>query len=170
MPDLKNLLWKMCWNILPTCFVLNNRFPLPSLECYLCSNATESLEHLMLLCDWVVQVWLLAPRPLILNKLSSLSMVDWIKVILNQKTKLGLDEEAARDFQLYVARDFQLYAAILCDQIWMSKNIAKVEGTKSNLVELARQIHKIFQEHKQAWRLQLLKPSRKIQWSPPLAN
>ena len=76
----------------------------------------------MLLCDWVVQVWLLAPRPLILNKLSSLSVVDWIKVILNQKTKLGLDEEAARDFQLY--------AAILCDQIWMSKNIAKVEGVR----------------------------------------
>ena len=90
----------MCWNILPTSSVLNNQFPLPSLECYLCSNATESLEHLMLQCDWVAQVWLLAPWPLILNKLSSLSMVDWIKVILNPKTKLGLDEEAARDFQL----------------------------------------------------------------------
>lgn len=149
----------MCWNILPTSSVLNNQFPLPSLECYLCSNATESLEHLMLQCDWVAQVWLLAPWPLILNKLSSLSMVDWIKVILNPKTKLGLDEEAARDFQLYTA--------ILCDQIWMSRNIARVEGIKSNLVKLARQIHKIFQEHKQSWRLQLLKPSRKIQWSPP---
>lgn len=72
----------MCWNILPTCSVLNSRFPLPSLECYLYNNASESLEHLMLQCDWVAQVWLLAPWPLILNKLSSLSMEGWIKVII----------------------------------------------------------------------------------------
>lgn len=36
---LKNLLWKTSWNI------LNNRFPIPSLNFYLCNNASKSLEH-----------------------------------------------------------------------------------------------------------------------------
>ena len=51
---LKNLLWKMCWNILSTCSVLNIRFPIFSLNCFFCNSAPETIEHLFLQCDWVV--------------------------------------------------------------------------------------------------------------------
>ena len=54
---LKNLLWKMVWNILPTCLVLNNRFV--SINCYLCNNVVESIEHLFIQCDWAAQIWLM---------------------------------------------------------------------------------------------------------------
>ena len=47
----KNVLWKMCWNILPTCFVLNSRFPISSLNCILCNNVPETIKHLFLQCD-----------------------------------------------------------------------------------------------------------------------
>ena len=37
---------------------------------------------------------------------------------------LGLNEESVKDFQLY--------ATILCDHLWMARNKARVEGSKSN--------------------------------------
>ena len=49
---LKNLVWKMCCNIQPTCSTLNNRFPISSLNCFLCNNAPETIEHLFLQCGW----------------------------------------------------------------------------------------------------------------------
>ena len=48
---LKNLLWKLAWEILPTASILNRRFTLPSIECHLCGKSLESLEHLFLQCD-----------------------------------------------------------------------------------------------------------------------
>ena len=48
---LKNVLWKICWNILPICFVLNSRFPISSLNCILCNNVPETIKHLFLQCD-----------------------------------------------------------------------------------------------------------------------
>ena len=100
---LKNLLWKMSWNILPTCSVLNNRFALPSLDCPLCRNALESLEHLFLHCEWAAQIWLMALWPLVTHNLANVSIVDWIKAIIYPNSKLGLDDDLAWEFHLYVA-------------------------------------------------------------------
>ena len=81
----------MCWNILPTCSVLNSRFTISSLNCFLCNNALETIEHLFLQCDWAIKLWLLAPWPIYMSKLSSLSILDWIEVILNPKSILGVE-------------------------------------------------------------------------------
>ena len=86
---LKNLLWKISQNILPTYTALNNRFPLPSLDCYLRNNAPESLEHLFIQCDWVAQIWLMAPWLINLSNLSNISILDWVKIILYPKKKIG---------------------------------------------------------------------------------
>ena len=157
-----NLLWKMCWNILPTCSVLNNRFALPSLDCPLCNNAPETLKNLFLHCEWAAQIWLLAPWPLVIHNLAKVSIVDWIKAILYPSSKLGLDDEVAREFQLYVA--------ISCDQLWWARNKARVEGINSNPIELARQILQVFQEHKQAWKVQSVRPKKDVSWLPPPSN
>ena len=97
---LKNLLWKISRNILPTYTALNNRFPLPSLDCYLRNNAPESLEHLFIQCDWVAQIWLMALWLVNLSNLSNISILDWVKIILYPKKNLGLDDESAKEFQL----------------------------------------------------------------------
>ena len=81
----------MCRNILLTCSVLNSRFAISSLNCFLCNNALETIEHLFLQCDWAIQLWLLTPWPIYMSKLSSLSILDWIKVILNPKSMLGVE-------------------------------------------------------------------------------
>ena len=65
-----------------------------------------------------------------MSKLLSLSILDWIKVILNPKSMLGLNEE--------FVKDFQLYATILCDHLWVARNKARVEGSKSNPTNLSR--------------------------------
>ncbi|KAK9995936.1 hypothetical protein SO802_020622 [Lithocarpus litseifolius] len=80
-------------------------------------------------CDWAVQLRLIALWPLYMSKLSSLSILDWIKVILNPKSMLGLNEESVKDFQLY--------ATILCDHLWMARNKARVKGSKSNPTDLS---------------------------------
>ena len=48
---LKNLLWKLAWEILPIASILNKRFTLPLNKCHLCNKAPETLEHLFLQCD-----------------------------------------------------------------------------------------------------------------------
>ena len=97
-----------------------------------------------------------------MSKLSSLSILDWIKAILNPKSMLGLNEESVKDFQLY--------ASILCDHLWMARNKARVEGSKSDPTDLSRQIFKVFMEHKDAWKEQNERPSKEVVWSPPPKN
>ena len=58
---LKSLLWKMVWNILPTCSILNNKFVLSFVNCYFCNNVIECIEHLFIQCDWAAQIWLMSP-------------------------------------------------------------------------------------------------------------
>ena len=65
-----------------------------------------------------------------MSKLLSLSILDWIKVILNPKSMLELNEESVKDFQLY--------ATILCDHLWVARNKARVDGSKSNPTNLSR--------------------------------
>ena len=94
-----------------------------------------------------------------MSKLSSLSILDWIKVILNPKSMMGLNEESVKDFQLY--------ATILCDHLWMARNKARVEGSKSNPTNLSKQIFSVFMEHKEAWKEQNERSSKDLVWSLP---
>ena len=59
-------------------------------------------------------------------------------MIINPKPFLALDDETTKEFQLF--------AAIMCDQVWMSRNKARVNGIKIALVDLARQVNKSFEE------------------------
>ena len=89
-------------------------------------------------------------------------IADWVKTIINPKHGLGLEGEEAEDFQLY--------AAILCDQIWMTRNKARLEGIKTSLKKVARQVNKSYEEHKNAWRNQSTKPPKDSFWTPPPLN
>ena len=78
------------------------------------------------------------------------------------KHGLGLEGEEAKDFQLY--------AAILCDQIWMTMNKARLEGIKTSPEMVARQVNKTYEEHKNAWRNQSTKSPKDSSWTPPPLN
>ena len=91
--------------------------------------------------------------------MGNISIQDWIKIVLNSKSCLGLKVDEVNQFQLF--------ALILCDQIWMTRNKARVEGLKSNPTELLRQILRSFKEHNQAWRAQPKRHMREIKWQAP---
>nr|XP_023917825.1 uncharacterized protein LOC112029377 [Quercus suber] len=97
-----------------------------------------------------------------MSHMHNVSIIDWVKMIINPK--LGLDLEGEE------AKDFQLYAAILCDQIWLTMNKARMEGIKNNPEQVARQVYKTYEEHKNAWRNQSNKPPKDSIWSPPPLN
>ena len=67
---------------------------------------------------------------------------------------LGLNEESVNDFQLY--------ATILYDHLWMARNKARVEGSKSDATVLSRQIFRVFMEHKDAWKEKNERPSKDV--------
>ena len=91
--------------------------------------------------------------------MDSISIVDWVKLIINPKSFLPLDDEASKEFQLF--------AAIMCDHVWMCKNKARVEGIKMAPIELARQVCNSFENHKQAWKLEYKNSSKEFTWTPP---
>ena len=72
---------------------------------------------------------------------------------------LTLDDEATKEFQLF--------SAITCDQEWMSRDKAQVDGIKIAPVNLARQVYKSFEEHKQAWKMQCKNSSKDKTWILP---
>ena len=91
--------------------------------------------------------------------MGNISIQDWIKIVLNSKSCLGLKVDEVNQFQLF--------ALILCDQIWMTRNKARVEGLKSNPTEILRQILRSFKEHNQARRAQPKRHMREIKWQAP---
>ncbi|KAK9995734.1 hypothetical protein SO802_020420 [Lithocarpus litseifolius] len=86
---------------------------------------------------------------------------EWVKCIIDPKVKLGLREEESHHFQLY--------ASIVCDRIWMQRNMARLGEDIGSVVDLARKIQSSFNKQKTAWeedrreKLELIESS----WTPP---
>lgn len=53
----KNFMWCLCQNALPTKDNLFRRKILPDPICPLCTHERETVEHLFLLCPWTSQIW-----------------------------------------------------------------------------------------------------------------
>ena len=64
----------MTWEILSTTLVLNSKFSLSSIDCYLSNNAIESSEHIFLQCDWVAQIWFAGSWPLNMSHMYNVSI------------------------------------------------------------------------------------------------
>lgn len=60
-PKIKHFIWRLCSNALATKENLWRRKCSPSPVCPCCNLVAESHEHLMVLCEWVKQVWFLSP-------------------------------------------------------------------------------------------------------------
>ena len=157
----KNLLWKIVWRMLPVGEELEKRFHIPSTACFLCKNAVETIEHIFLQCLRTSQVWLLAPWSLNMSNLPHIDIIEWIKCIIDPKTKLGIRYEESLHFQLY--------ASVVCDRIWMQRNKARMGEDIGLVVDLARKIQSSFNEQKAVWdevrgkKLKLIG----LSWIPP---
>jgi len=56
-PKIKFFLWSACQNALPTLDNLYRRKMVPEPLCPICKSEPETIEHTLLLCPWMTQVW-----------------------------------------------------------------------------------------------------------------
>jgi hypothetical protein len=131
---LKLFLWKIAWDIIPSKSRLNHVFPIPQalLVCPLCNGEEDSLSHLFFKCFFSRITWSFSPWPLDSLKWASLSLLDWIKGILNPHSFFGIP--------LADSHPFQIFAVVLCDISWFSINQAVHKGVFLEVLKLAENI------------------------------
>jgi hypothetical protein len=101
---------------------------------------------------WRYSLW-----PLNSLALSSLSLSDWIKGIINPHLSFGIPKS---DSHL-----FQIFASVLCDLLWFSRNKAAHDGVIPDISSLANSIKRTSLDHAVVWNS--TSPSPKETWIPP---
>ncbi|KAF7807956.1 reverse transcriptase [Senna tora] len=61
VPKVRNFLLRSCTNSIPTCEALFKRKCALSPLCHICGKEVETIEHALLLCRWVREVWFGGP-------------------------------------------------------------------------------------------------------------
>jgi hypothetical protein len=56
-PKIKNLVWRICRNVVPTRRRLQDKGVQCPLDCVMCNGPEEDLDHICLICPFSVQVW-----------------------------------------------------------------------------------------------------------------
>jgi len=153
---LRNFLWKIAWNILPTMAQLNAIFPsYISTECPLCKSALDSLQHLFFNCTFAQVVWHNSPWPLDSTALNFYNMVDWVKLII-APTSLGIS--------ITDHHKFQIFATVSCDLLWHYRNKPFHDALSFDVVQVSQHIDKISMKHFTLWH-QIPTPMER--WLPP---
>jgi hypothetical protein len=116
---------------------LNQVFPIPQdkLVCPLCNGEDDSLSHLFFRCFFARITWSFSLWPLDSLKWASLSLLDWIKGILNPHCFFGIP--------LADSHSFQIFAVVMCDMLWFSKNQAMHKGVIPKVLKLAKNIKRV---------------------------
>ncbi|CAL9006913.1 unnamed protein product [Prunus brigantina] len=61
LPKIKNFLWRVMANAIPTRLNLHKRKIISYPHCPLCEDYKESIEHILFLCPWTKLVWFASP-------------------------------------------------------------------------------------------------------------
>lgn len=61
LPKVKQFLWNISQNALPTMDNLHRRKIVPDPLCPICKHEAETIEHTLLLCPWTAQIWTASP-------------------------------------------------------------------------------------------------------------
>lgn len=78
----KHFLWRACVNALPTKEQLWKRKCSPTPICMCCSSFCESVEHMLLCCEWVESIWFCCPLSLRIDENSILRFDIWLHKFL----------------------------------------------------------------------------------------
>lgn len=70
-------------------------------------------------------------------------MTTWIKIIINPKTKLPIQEQEAQQFQLF--------ATLAMDNLWFLRNQVIHNSTNPSIEMFITKVSQTFKEHANAW-------------------
>ncbi|OMP07498.1 hypothetical protein COLO4_07290 [Corchorus olitorius] len=118
---IKNFLWKACQNALATYQNLWKRRCCTTPTCQLCLHQEESVEHLLLCCDWVQKVWFGSSLAYHVDRQSITSFDFWLVGIFEMSSIKALDKMI-----------MQTRVAFICWHIWKARNAATLEKKHLN--------------------------------------
>lgn len=119
----KMFLWKGCQNCLPVKENLCKKRIANSSLCPVCKTETETIEHSLLLCEWIRPVWLGTQLQIIPNGAEITSFHKWLYNMLKQFRQNPVNQEFA--------------TTSLCSYlwfIWKQRNKVCFDGFSPNLM------------------------------------
>ena len=105
--QLKLFLWKIAWDSLPIKEFLCRRICHIDSICPRCHGSQESIVRIFFECPFANIIWRHLSHPLNISNIPPRLALEWIQLILNPSTHLGLNPQDAHTFTLL--------AAITCD-------------------------------------------------------
>ncbi|KAF7837557.1 reverse transcriptase [Senna tora] len=110
-PKVKNFLWRLCSNALPSLNNLSKRRIVLSPRCQICNQEEESIEHIFLMCPWTRPVWFGSRFQWNFNNAQVSRMDIWIWQKLKQIRAAGGNW-----------KENQAHFAMLIWKIWKGRN------------------------------------------------
>ncbi|KAL4396470.1 hypothetical protein AHAS_Ahas01G0095100 [Arachis hypogaea] len=95
-PKIKTHLWKASQNILPVYTILYKKKILDSPLCQICLKENESVEHALLLCEWVRAVWFGAECQCIPTAETVSSLKNWLMDNIKKIRAEGEEDQERR--------------------------------------------------------------------------
>ncbi|KAL3813124.1 hypothetical protein ACJIZ3_014392 [Penstemon smallii] len=108
----KILLWKIIFGILLTKKRLNRFIHVNNIECPLCGDEVENLDHLFLRCPFAKAIWFNSSWSLKVECFANVPVRNWIAMLLDKNANLFPSNEI-REF-------FLIFAALTFDSIWFN--------------------------------------------------
>lgn len=104
---MKHFLWRTCSAALPTRESLFKRNYVVSMSCPCCNSDVESIEHLLLFCDWVRRAWFCSKLSIRIEKRGFTSFENWcFKWLVEDK---------------HIDDNVRCFMAVMCWEIWKER-------------------------------------------------
>ncbi|XP_054812617.1 uncharacterized protein LOC129313485 isoform X2 [Prosopis cineraria] len=111
-------MWKALSGVLATREALFSRKCAADLLCPFCKSRSESIEHMLLLCDWSRKIWYGSPLTLIINPMHISSFANWYDLFV-------ADDSPITDYD-------KSYIACLCWNIWKTRSVSVFNAAAPN--------------------------------------
>ncbi|KAH0992419.1 hypothetical protein GBA52_003902 [Prunus armeniaca] len=110
-PKIKNFLWRVTHDRLPTAMALQERKIARTPLCPICQAHEESIDHLLLFCPWVELIWFRGPLNYKIDKQGITTFDQWL-------LKCTTDGLQSKEEKMHIS----CIIAVTCWIIWKSRN------------------------------------------------
>ncbi|XP_048135797.1 uncharacterized protein LOC115734410 isoform X2 [Rhodamnia argentea] len=159
---LQLLLWRVACGVLPAKMVAKTRYLVPESPCPFCHQVRESLEHLLLSCQFTQAAWLNSAWPLHISALENTRLADWIRIVVNPSNVLGINGNEAKKFLAYVV--------MFVVHLWGLRNWLAASGEEGQPLVFARALNVNYGRFLQVWDFRQESEFRGAKWVPPPRN
>lgn len=157
---IKHFLWKACSNILPVRGTLKNRRICREGVCPICEKEEETVEHLLLFCEWTILIWFGSQLQSVPNRGTISSLFGWLEQLC----------EVFKDQKNYLKYILNI---VFCNLwvIWKNRNKAVFEQIKPDAITTSIQAQALITDSQKQQEAHSEPASRGVQsvcgWRPP---